>query len=392
MPPNELTGLISAPFHRMEAGQAAAPTTAPTSINTRSTVGRTYFRSQSNSQNVRTRDIDYDLDSHLTVLFQMHGSVWPKVLPWCLITMAFTYAIIELRDHDIVNLSINSNTGHGFMSILVSFLVVTRATITYNRFMEARQGVADLFRTSREVVQYACLLSLTNKGDSAKKWRQDVAYRTIICIRMAAAAVEFRAYGVSAWETLEDDNDDATDQLLLSASAGIPSSPQERKNFMAEMAHGPRTIADENFRAPVVWAYNLREKLLDPRGNAAILPKRPLHVNEDLKLLALVGEFVAAYDELKKLITTPFPFPLVQMTRTFLFFWVFSLPLVFAADNDRTSEVLVLMFFCTYGFLGLEFVNMELDDPYGTDPNDFPLRYVLAISDLLGGVFVVCPC
>jgi predicted membrane chloride channel (bestrophin family) len=35
-------------------------------------------------------------------------------------------------------------------------------------------------------------------------------------------------------------------------------------------------------------------------------------------------------------------------------------------------ERLVLMIFCTCGFLGLEYVNMEMDDPYGTDPNDFP--------------------
>jgi len=64
------------------------------------------------------------------------------------------------------------------------------------------------------------------------------------------------------------------------------------------------------------------------------------------------------------------------MTRTFLFFWVFSLPMVLINDNDQIVEVLVLMFFCTYGFLGLEYVSMELDDPYGDDPNDFPGQYV----------------
>ena len=46
--------------------------------------------------------------------------------------------------------------------------------------------------------------------------------------------------------------------------------------------------------------------------------------------------------------------------------------MVLAEDNDQPYEVLVLMFFITYGFLGLEYVCMELDDPYGDDPNDFP--------------------
>lgn len=76
-----------------------------------------------------------------------------------------------------------------------------------------------------------------------------------------------------------------------------------------------------------------------------------------------------------------FPFPMVQMTRTFLFFWVYSLPLVLVGVSDETDdrfysihdaiEVLLIMFFCTYGFLGLEYVCVELDDPYGDDPNDF---------------------
>ena len=32
------------------------------------------------------------------------------------------------------------------------------------------------------------------------------------------------------------------------------------------------------------------------------------------------------------------------------------------------------MLFITYGFLGLEYVSMELDDPFGSDPNDFPVK------------------
>jgi len=33
--------------------------------------------------------------------------------------------------------------------------------------------------------------------------------------------------------------------------------------------------------------------------------------------------------------------------------------------------ILLSTFFITYGFVGLEYVSMELDDPFGDDPNDF---------------------
>jgi len=60
------------------------------------------------------------------------------------------------------------------------------------------------------------------------------------------------------------------------------------------------------------------------------------------------------------------------MGRTFLFFWVFTLP--FALVNDmgevRVAD-LAIIFFLTYGYVGLEFVSMEMDDPFGDDENDF---------------------
>ena len=59
------------------------------------------------------------------------------------------------------------------------------------------------------------------------------------------------------------------------------------------------------------------------------------------------------------------------MARTFLFVWIFSLPFVLVRDVTKLPALLMLIFFITYGFVGLEFVSIELDDPYGDDPNDF---------------------
>jgi predicted membrane chloride channel (bestrophin family) len=353
------------------------------------------------------RDVEYNGDDHFNVMVQMYGSVWPKVFPWCVVIAGFTAAIYYLRQYNIVDLTIQSQSGHGFMSILVSFLVVTRTTITYHRFMEARGHLADLYRSSQELVQYTCIYTLPDKGDKAKQWRQDVAYRTIITLRMATAAVEFRAHGINAWEALPDEEHMITPLILPSVVTDEQEEKEEiqpcdadRRNresirnykprtdhsyFLRDLSHGPRTLMDENMRAPIVWAYNLREKIVEIRPDPTILPVHPMHANEVLKLNGFVSEFVTAFHGLKKLVTTPFPFPLVQMTRTFLFFWIFSLPCVLIPDNDRLYEVLILMFFCTYGFLGLEYVNMELDDPHGHDPNDFPGQYVTRIC-----LFLAC--
>lgn len=63
---------------------------------------------------------------------------------------------------------------------------------------------------------------------------------------------------------------------------------------------------------------------------------------------------------------TPFPFPLVQMTRTFLLLYIFTVPFVLLDDVDSGHVThIVGIFILTYGFFGLEVTAMELDDPFG---------------------------
>lgn len=280
--------------------------------------------------------VEYNGDNHLSVLLQMHGSVWGRVLPWCLAVCIETLIIIGLRHYEIVDLTVSNAAGHNFMSLLVSFLLVTRATITYNRFMEARTYLSDLYRSSREVVQFACVLTGgSNRRAPAVLWRQQVAYKTIICLRMATAAVEFRSMGRPSWEELGTDDVHET-ELLVQSDRHLPmndtSSTSHNQNYdtsnssfsynhqdaalFMDLAHGVRTLADENMRAPIVWSFNLRQQILKPRTEDNILSDKPLHVNEELKLLALVSDFIKAFHGHRKLITTPFPFPMVWIACT----------------------------------------------------------------------------
>jgi predicted membrane chloride channel (bestrophin family) len=143
----------------------------------------------------------------------------------------------------------------------------------------------------------------------------------------------------------------------------------------------------------------------------------PMHVNRELRLYSFVSDFVSGYHGLTKLIDTQFPFPLAQMTRTFVFIWVYSLPWVLYNDEMKTPSLIMIVFFITYGknfyvvaavaaavvfavlflfwgmphiqydfhllthtlslssilaFVGLECVSIELDDPYGNDVSDSP--------------------
>ena len=94
-----------------------------------------------------------------------------------------------------------------------------------------------------------------------------------------------------------------------------------------------------------------------------------LAVNEYRDLVLMVQSFQEAFHGFRVLIFTPYPFPLVQMTRAFLFFWVYTLPLVLLKDYRLWSALLIALL-VSFGFIGIEYVSMALDDPFGDETND----------------------
>eukprot|EP00563_Minutocellus_polymorphus_P013220 CAMPEP_0181066304 /NCGR_PEP_ID=MMETSP1070-20121207/25239_1 /TAXON_ID=265543 /ORGANISM="Minutocellus polymorphus, Strain NH13" /LENGTH=542 /DNA_ID=CAMNT_0023146829 /DNA_START=43 /DNA_END=1672 /DNA_ORIENTATION=- len=288
----------------------------------------------------RKRGVNYDSNNTFGVLTQMRGSVWPKVLPYCVANSALTYVIYWLKHERGVDLTF-PDKGHTFLAAILSFLVVTRSNIAYARYWEARTELSRAMKSCRELVQHAITFSRYDTSPGAQHWRSDVARRTIVLLRTVVSVLEYQTSGQHAWKIPELTKDEK--QALLSA------------------------VGKSNERAPMVLAMFLRSTI----ASHVECLENPFHVNKELRLFKFVSDFIAAYHELTKLVTTPFPFPLVQMSRTFVLIWVFSLPLSLAHDMSTLPALLFLIFFVTFGFVGLEFVAVEADDPFGDDDNDF---------------------
>jgi predicted membrane chloride channel (bestrophin family) len=79
----------------------------------------------------------------------------------------------------------------------------------------------------------------------------------------------------------------------------------------------------------------------------------------------MTNSFANSYATLVELASTPLPFPLSQMARTFLFLWTFSIPFVLRGVVDEAVIAMTFVFFLTYGFVGLELVAMKLMHPFG---------------------------
>ncbi|EER01022.1 hypothetical protein Pmar_PMAR025120 [Perkinsus marinus ATCC 50983] len=72
----------------------------------------------------------------------------------------------------------------------------------------------------------------------------------------------------------------------------------------------------------------------------------------------------------------PFPFPFAQMVAALLVVFLLILPMMVLRMTQSTVLSPILSFFCLLGYWGLNEIAVELENPFGDDDNDLPLKQV----------------
>ncbi|CAB9518082.1 Zinc finger, RAN-binding domain containing 2 [Seminavis robusta] len=297
----------------------------------------------------------YNSESHWSILTQRLGSAWPAVFPFCVFNVAVVLLLSYINaDGPIVYIS---GQGHKFIRFVVAFLFVSRVTMALQRFNEARGHLGQLYRESRELVQYLCTLTAKYQDEKSREYRAELTYRSMLFLRTAVGILDYHTTGLPNWKVPEL-NGVELDYVLNN----LLYHPQN-----AHYAMLPRCEFEENIRVPLLIGLLLRKSIIE---HTKRLPK-PLAMPEENKLFAAVDSCVTAYSGLRKFKSTPVPFPLIQMARTFLFLYIFTVPLVFVKDESSIYAHCFAIFLMTYGFMGLEMIAIALDNPFGDDPIDF---------------------
>lgn len=300
------------------------------------------------------RPSQYNSEDVFGVIFRLNASVWKDVLPFCLLNSSLAYGILYYSQN-FQDITVN-DSAHRFMSFTVAYLVVNRTTLCLERYMNARALLGDLTRSSKELIHHAVAFTrYKNKDKNGTQWRISLAKRTISILRVVVAILKVPSKKKNVWE--ESSIGKLERQALLLA------------------------VGKSNERSPLVLALFLRSLIASHIHT--ISP--PLEDPQETCLHDITNNFISAYADLMVQISTPQPFPMVQMTRTFLFAYVFTLPFVLANAITQAPALIFITFFITYGFIGLELSNIEMDDAFGDDPNDFNVEAIAsnAYKDIL---------
>ncbi|KAF4728953.1 hypothetical protein FOZ62_008847, partial [Perkinsus olseni] len=75
-----------------------------------------------------------------------------------------------------------------------------------------------------------------------------------------------------------------------------------------------------------------------------------------------------------KIAMVPFPFPFAQMMSLLILGVVFLMPMEITHSLDRWAPAMLFATLCVVGFTGLNRICVELEEPFGDDPNDIPIQ------------------
>ena len=137
--------------------------------------------------------VSYNSESHISVLTQMWGSKWPKVLPFCLCNVALMLLLTFLDEHyDLVQLEMTTQ-GHSFIAVVVSFLLISRVNIGLGRYNQARGHLRNAYSTA--VKWGGHVDRIMSAGKIASQ---------ILAPHMPTAAKEGIKRGISQYEQVRD--------------------------------------------------------------------------------------------------------------------------------------------------------------------------------------------
>lgn len=282
--------------------------------------------------------IDYDGRAWLGILFKLRGSVIPRLLPRALVAAGVgALAVLALRERDFKIPTL----AHTLVGVALGLLLVFRTNASYDRYWEGRRLIGFIVNRSRDLA------------------RQAATYIANAEARAQLGALIPAFY----WATAQT--------LRKSTEVG-------RMGELLTEAQNAK-LAGVTHRAPVIL--RLITEVLQAEVAAGRLSEQ--------KLQAMDGNLTAFNDALggsERILKTPIPFAYAQHIKIFVVLFCFSAPFAMAEGMGWATPVVSALL--ALALFGVDEIGVEIEDPFGDDPNDLPLDAIgTGIEKAVGEVF-----
>ncbi|HEY5920092.1 MAG TPA: bestrophin family ion channel [Kofleriaceae bacterium] len=267
--------------------------------------------------------IDYDGRGWLPILFRMRGSVIPRLFPRVVFAAGLGVVAVLLLESR--NFKIPS-VAHALVGVALGLLLVFRTNASYDRYWEGRKLLGFMVNRTRDL------------------GRQVASYVDGAETRAQLARLIPAFYWLAA-QTLRK-------QTTLGNAERLLTESQQR------------SLDGVTFRAPVVTRW------ISDRLRAEATAGRL----SDQRLQMLDANLTSLNDSLggaERILRTPIPFAYAQHIKIFVVLFCFSAPFAMAESMGWATPPAVA--FLALALFGIDEIGVEIEDPFGDDPNDLPL-------------------
>jgi len=283
----------------------------------------------------------------ITFAFSVRGSVFPKAIVWalpCSATAVILHTIFQAYPEIFKGVGagdVGASVLAGFTFIL-GFLVVFRSQQAYSRWWEGGTLLQQL--RGEWFNAFSSLMAFCNQ---APEKQQEVLHFQHKLARLCSLLYCTAIQQVSTMQSKNYELIDIT-EFDIEGMKYMLGSPDRCEVCLQWIQ---RLIGEANDKQTIKVAPPILSRVYNQLGNGIV------NLNNARK----ITEF-------------PIPFPLAQMiTFMLLFHWIIT-AFVCAASVDKSIWAGILSFIVTMSFWSINYIAVELEQPFGDDPNDLPLH------------------
>ncbi|MCB9597034.1 MAG: bestrophin [Sandaracinaceae bacterium] len=279
--------------------------------------------------------IDYESDNWIGILARTRGTVLPRLMGRMAIAGVVGIGAFALER--VTEFSLPP-VAHGLIGVALGLLLVFRTNASYDRFWEGRKLVGQLVRATRDLMRQ--IVAHVEDRDG----RRDELRRLILAF-----------YGLAVQRLREEDD-------LSALSEWLTEAERER-------------LGGVSHRAPVVaaWLSTRLASVAQTDGSLTELELARMDANVSAMLEGLTG--------CERIRFTPVPFAYAHHIKVFLSVFCFTSPFAMVSGMGLFTPIAAVIL--TLALFGIDEIGVEIEDPFGDDPNDLPLD---AIGAALAGV------
>lgn len=283
------------------------------------------------------------------VLFEWEASVIPAITPKILLCGGFSI-IIVLLDSFTVNLSLPLESGI-VPSLVLGLLLVFRTNTAYDKFWEGRKAWGTLINTVRNLARIIWVsIEEHEPEDRSKK----VATLRLLVAFAIATKLHLRAESVNH-------------ELA-------PFMPHQRYEKLKKMNNPPLEIA--------FWIGDYLQQQFE---------KGYINAYQLTAMFKLVDGLVDVLGICERILKTPIPLAYNIHLKQLILLYCLTLPFQLVDQFQWLTPLLVCLI--SFTVFGIEEIGIEIENPFGKDPNDLPLEQIcqtmkINIEDLI----TLAPC